>query len=65
VMLTNANFIYGSEVFRAATGLRNEDRHLIALPPLSLRGPVPCPLAIGNHGLWCIDSVSLQCEPVF
>lgn len=32
VMLTNANFIYGSEVFRAATGLRNEDRHLIALP---------------------------------
>ena len=32
VMLTNANFIYGSEVFRAATGLRDEDRHLIALP---------------------------------
>jgi crotonobetaine/carnitine-CoA ligase len=32
VMLTNANFIYGSEVFRAATGLRAEDRHLIALP---------------------------------
>ena len=32
VMLTNANFIYGSEVFRAATGLRPEDRHLIALP---------------------------------
>lgn len=32
VMLTNANFIYGSEVFRAATGLRNDDRHLIALP---------------------------------
>jgi carnitine-CoA ligase len=32
VMLTNANFIYGSEVFRAATGLRSEDRHLIALP---------------------------------
>ncbi|HLV86239.1 MAG TPA: AMP-binding protein [Candidatus Sulfotelmatobacter sp.] len=32
VMLTNANFIYGSEVFRAATGLRNDDCHLIALP---------------------------------
>ena len=32
VMLTNANFIYGSEVFRAATGLRKEDCHLIALP---------------------------------
>jgi crotonobetaine/carnitine-CoA ligase len=32
VMLTNANFIYGSEVFRAATGLRHEDHHLIALP---------------------------------
>jgi crotonobetaine/carnitine-CoA ligase len=32
VMLTNANFIYGSEVFRAATGLHKEDRHLIALP---------------------------------
>jgi len=32
VMLTNANFIHGGEVFRAATGLRHEDRHLIALP---------------------------------
>jgi crotonobetaine/carnitine-CoA ligase len=32
VMLTNANFVYGSEVFRAATGLDEEDRHLIALP---------------------------------
>ncbi len=32
VMLTNANFIYGSEVFRSATGLRHDDRHLIALP---------------------------------
>lgn len=32
VMLTNANFIYGAEVFRAATGLRGDDRHLIALP---------------------------------
>jgi carnitine-CoA ligase len=32
VMLTNANFIYGSEVFRAATGLRSDDCHLIALP---------------------------------
>jgi carnitine-CoA ligase len=32
VMLTNANFVYGSEVFRAATGLRSGDRHLIALP---------------------------------
>lgn len=32
VMLTNANFIYGSEVFRAATGLRSDDRHLISLP---------------------------------
>lgn len=32
VMLTNANFIYGAEVFRAATGLRADDRHLIALP---------------------------------
>ncbi len=31
-MLTNANFIYGSEVFRAATGLRPEDRHIISLP---------------------------------
>ncbi len=32
VMLTNANFIYGGEVFRAATGLRAEDRHIISLP---------------------------------
>jgi crotonobetaine/carnitine-CoA ligase len=32
VMLTNANFIYGSEVFRGATGLRLEDRHIISLP---------------------------------
>ena len=32
VMLTNAGLIYGAEVFRAATGLRQEDRHLIALP---------------------------------
>jgi len=32
VMLTNANFIYGGEVFRANSGLRGEDRHLIALP---------------------------------
>jgi crotonobetaine/carnitine-CoA ligase len=32
VMLTNANFVYGAEVFRAATGLREDDRHLIALP---------------------------------
>lgn len=32
VMLTNANFIYGSEVFRAGTGLRQDDCHLIALP---------------------------------
>lgn len=32
VMLTNANFVYGAEVFRAATGLRGDDCHLIALP---------------------------------
>lgn len=32
VMLTNANFAYSAEVFRAATGLRGDDRHLIALP---------------------------------
>ncbi len=32
VMLTNANFVYGAEVFRAATGLCSDDRHLIALP---------------------------------
>lgn len=32
VMLTNAALIYGAEVFRAASGLRPEDRHLIALP---------------------------------
>lgn len=32
VLLTNANFVYGSEVFRAATGLRHDDRHLISLP---------------------------------
>jgi crotonobetaine/carnitine-CoA ligase len=32
VMLTNANFVYSAEVFRAATGLRGDDRHLIALP---------------------------------
>jgi crotonobetaine/carnitine-CoA ligase len=32
VMLTNTNFVYSAEVFRAATGLRNDDRHLIALP---------------------------------
>ena len=33
-MLTNANFIYGSEVFRAATGLRHEDHHLIVCPSI-------------------------------
>ncbi len=32
VMLTNASFVYGAEVFRAGSGLRPEDRHLIALP---------------------------------
>lgn len=32
VMLTNACFIYGAEVFRAGSGLRQTDRHLIALP---------------------------------
>ena len=32
VMLTNANFVYSAEVFRAASGLRSDDRHLIALP---------------------------------
>jgi carnitine-CoA ligase len=32
VMLTNACLIYGAEVFRAGSGLRHEDRHLIALP---------------------------------
>jgi crotonobetaine/carnitine-CoA ligase len=32
VMLTNATFVYGAEVFRAATGLREADRHFIALP---------------------------------
>jgi crotonobetaine/carnitine-CoA ligase len=32
VMLTNANFVFGAEVFRAGSGLRPEDRHLIALP---------------------------------
>src|SRR5690348_2080031 len=32
VALTNANFVYGGEVFRAATGLRYDDHHLIALP---------------------------------
>ncbi|HEX5414587.1 MAG TPA: AMP-binding protein, partial [Chloroflexota bacterium] len=32
VMLTNASFVYAAEVFRAASGLRPEDRHLIALP---------------------------------
>src|SRR5262249_13530597 len=32
VMLTNASFVYGAEVFRAGSGLRLEDRHLVALP---------------------------------
>ena len=32
VMVTNAGFVYAAEVHRAATGLREEDRHLIALP---------------------------------
>ena len=32
VMLTNASFVYSAEVFRAGSGLRAEDRHLIALP---------------------------------
>jgi crotonobetaine/carnitine-CoA ligase len=32
VMLTNASLVYGAEVFRAASGLRGDDRHLIALP---------------------------------
>jgi crotonobetaine/carnitine-CoA ligase len=32
VMLTNASLIYGAEVFRAGSGLRHEDRHLITLP---------------------------------
>jgi len=32
VMLTNACFVYGAEVFAAGSGLRREDRHLVALP---------------------------------
>lgn len=32
VMLTNANFVYGADVFAAGSGLRREDRHLVALP---------------------------------
>ena len=32
VMLTNACFVYGAEMFAACTGLRREDRHLVALP---------------------------------
>ena len=32
VMLTHSCLIYGAEVFRAGSGLRQEDRHLIALP---------------------------------
>jgi crotonobetaine/carnitine-CoA ligase len=32
VMLTNASFVYAAEVMRAATSLRPDDRHLIALP---------------------------------
>jgi len=32
VMLTNACFVYAAEVFRAGSGLRPDDRHLIALP---------------------------------
>jgi carnitine-CoA ligase len=32
VRLTNTNFVYGAEVFRAGSGLRPEDRHLIAMP---------------------------------
>ena len=32
VLLTNRALIYGAEVFVRATGLRNEDRHLITLP---------------------------------
>ena len=32
VILTDASLIYGAEVFRASTGLRMEDRHLITLP---------------------------------
>ena len=32
VMLSDANFIYGAEVFRAASGLRADDHHLISLP---------------------------------
>lgn len=32
VMLTNASFVYAAEVFRAGSGVRAEDRHLIALP---------------------------------
>lgn len=32
VLLTNKALIYGAEVFVRASGLRNEDRHLITLP---------------------------------
>ncbi len=32
VMLTNACFVYGAEVFAACSGLRRQDRHLVALP---------------------------------
>jgi carnitine-CoA ligase len=32
VLLTNRALIYGAEVFVRASGLRNEDRHLITLP---------------------------------
>ena len=32
VMLTNACFVYGAEVFAEGSGLRREDRHLVVLP---------------------------------
>lgn len=32
VMLTNACFAYGAEVFATGSGLRREDRHLVVLP---------------------------------
>jgi crotonobetaine/carnitine-CoA ligase len=59
VMLTNASLIYGAEVFRAASGLRADDRHLIALP--LFHAAAQC------HALWptLIAGASLAILPRF
>ena len=59
VMQTNAALVYGAEVFRAGSGIRGKDRHLITLP--FFHGGAHC------HALWpsLIAGASVAVMPRF